>query len=834
MTTDATDLHGAPDGGAKRRATAEAMAAKQRDISVSEFFTKNRHLLGFDNPQKALLTSVKEAVDNSLDACEEAGILPTLKVVIEEVGEGRYRVTVEDNGPGIVKAQIPKIFAKLLYGSKFHRLKQSRGQQGIGISAAGMYGQLTTGRPIVITSKIGRGRPAYRMAVRIDARTNAPEVLDEQVVPWEQEHGTIVSIEMAGLYRGGRASVATYLEQTVVANPHLELTFVSPKGERTHWPRASDQLPTETVEIKPHPYGVELGMLIKSFQEAGERSAAQVLIEDYSRVTQSVAQELLKKSGVEPDARASRLDGPAIEAIHRVIQVSQASVPPASKLLKLLAKREDKFSAGIQEHGKNLTPTLIEELSRRAGIEPATLSKRVELTQLDRFANALERMQVRILPPPATCVAPIGESLIVEGLKRRFRGEFFASHTRPPAVYRGNPFVVEVGIAFGGELPKDEGSEVLRFANRVPLLYQPRACATTEAVVRINWKAYAKDDSINQRGAEIPIGPIAIFVHLASVWVPFTNEAKEAIASYDEIVEEIRAGLMECGRKLATYLNARVAEQLQAKRKSLFEKYIEELSVAIGEITSLGTERVRTDFLGAMANFVQLDEAKPSSDEPPAGPTSTPPSAIEAAPPSEEPRASSEPASEPSAPPSAPSEPLPVQAASARSEPPSASPARAPSDPVTEPSAPLAPPASKPTSDRAPAVGEWPLRVEREATGAATRSWLDAEIEARIAARRTAATVAGTAGTPSVKSDGEPGPRPPRARATEASPSADRTPEPPMRAGGTLVPPALSAAVRAAERPSSPSKSGEVTTAKADKTGETAGHPEGRKAGARR
>ena len=259
-----------------RRATAEAMASRQRDISVSEFFTKNRHLLGFDNPQKALLTSVKEAVDNSLDACEEAGILPTIRVQIEEVSESRFRVTVEDSGPGIVKAQIPKIFAKLLYGSKFHRLKQSRGQQGIGISAAGMYGQLTTGRPIVITSKVGKGRPAYRMEVRIDARTNAPDVLKEEVVAWEKDHGTTVTIEMAGLYRAGRASVQAYLEQTVVANPHLELTFQPPKGEPITWPRASQELPPETQEIKPHPYGVELGMLIKAFQEAGDRSAKEV------------------------------------------------------------------------------------------------------------------------------------------------------------------------------------------------------------------------------------------------------------------------------------------------------------------------------------------------------------------------------------------------------------------------------------------------------------------------------------------------------------------------------------------------------------------------------
>src|SRR6476620_8636081 len=160
-----------------RRATAESMASKQRDLSVSEFFTKNRHLLGFDNPAKALLTTVKEAVDNSLDACEEAGILPTLLVEIVEISESRYRIAVEDNGPGIVKEQIPKIFAKLLYGSKFHRLKQSRGQQGIGISAAGLYGQLTTGKPVAIVSKIGRGRPAFRIELRIDTKRNQPDVV---------------------------------------------------------------------------------------------------------------------------------------------------------------------------------------------------------------------------------------------------------------------------------------------------------------------------------------------------------------------------------------------------------------------------------------------------------------------------------------------------------------------------------------------------------------------------------------------------------------------------------------------------------------------------------
>ena len=162
----------------RRRATAQDLAKGQREISISEFFTKNRHLLGFDNPRKALLTTIKEAVDNALDACEEAGVLPDIKVIISEVKkEERYRVVVEDNGPGIVRGQVAKIFGKLLYGSKFHRLKMSRGQQGIGISAAAMYGQLTTGKPCVIISKISPKKPSIRYELMIDTKKNEPRTI---------------------------------------------------------------------------------------------------------------------------------------------------------------------------------------------------------------------------------------------------------------------------------------------------------------------------------------------------------------------------------------------------------------------------------------------------------------------------------------------------------------------------------------------------------------------------------------------------------------------------------------------------------------------------------
>ena len=212
---------------------AEELAEKQREISVSEFFAKNRHLLGFDNPKKALLTAVKEAVDNSLDACEEAGSLPEIEVLIKNTENGRYSVSVRDNGPGIVKSQIPNIFGKLLYGSKFHALRMARGQQGIGISAAGMYGLLTTGKPVKIVSRTSERRPAHYYEIQIDTRKNRPEIKKDVELDSEHPRGTLVEIELEARYHKGRQSVEEYLAQTAIANPHVTIRYVGPEREIT-------------------------------------------------------------------------------------------------------------------------------------------------------------------------------------------------------------------------------------------------------------------------------------------------------------------------------------------------------------------------------------------------------------------------------------------------------------------------------------------------------------------------------------------------------------------------------------------------------------------------
>lgn len=535
---DETDKPGKP----ARRATAETMASRQREISVSEFFTKNRHLLGFDNPAKSLLTTVKEAVDNALDACEEAGILPDILVEIREVSENRFRVVVEDNGPGIVKPQIPKIFAKLLYGSKFHRLKQSRGQQGIGISAAGLYGQLTTGKPVIITSKTGKGRPAFRIELRIDTKRNQPDVVSDDTVEWfapsmegakkEKEHGTRVEIELVGAYRGGRTGVDAYLEQTVVANPHLALMYVPPKGEPVNYPRVSNDLPREAQEIKPHPHGVELGMLLNMLQDSAGKTVRQALVDDFSRVSPAIADEVCKIAGISPKAKAEGILGDEIDRLHKALG------------------------------------------------------------------------QVKVMAPSASCVVPIGENLLIEGLKRRFNAEFYMSTTRPPAVYRGNPFVVEVGLAYGGDLPVDEPAEIMRLANRVPLQYQPKACAISESVYDTNWKAY----QLAQPKGSLPVAPLAVVVHLASVWVPFTSEAKEAVAHYDELLREMKLALQECGRKLGSHLRARERAASEQKRLSLFQRYIPEVADAIGQILAQPKPKIEKAFYDALPNFVRIDE----------------------------------------------------------------------------------------------------------------------------------------------------------------------------------------------------------------------------------
>ncbi len=586
-----------------RRTTAKAMAAKQKEISVSEFFAKNRHLLGFDNPRKALLTTVKEAVDNSLDACEEAGILPEIWVHIQPTTNGRFKVGIQDNGPGILKKQIPLIFGKLLYGSKFHRLRQSRGQQGIGISAAGMYGVQTTGKPVKIISKVSVRKPAHYYEIQIDTKRNVPKILngkgdgvdippgdkgmsyiDKHGIEWvDQKHGTRVTIELEAKYVRGRGSVDEYLEQTAIANPHVTLHYLDPEDYQYDYIRSAEVLPPEPKEIKPHPYGTELGRLAAMMEESDAMSVSEFFRTKFSRVTPAVAKKLCETAKVSSRTSVHKVDRPKVDALFQAIQSTKISAPATD------------------------------------------------------------------------CICPIGEDLILKGLHHVVPGEFYAAATRPPSVYRGNPFQVEVGLAYGGSAPTQniskellqelleetdtrtvrqflihtfnglgaesadkivkaanlktrqtpgklkpkerdqlftamknvnisEGQqmEVLRYANRVPLQFQQSACAVTQSVIGMNWRGYG----LSQSRGSMPKGPVTIMVHIASVWVPFTSESKEAIASYPEIQKEIRLGLQAVGRKLGMYLRRRMKVKQQSDRREIFMRYLKEVAGAVSVINA--------------------------------------------------------------------------------------------------------------------------------------------------------------------------------------------------------------------------------------------------------
>jgi DNA topoisomerase VI subunit B len=531
-----------------RYASAEAMAKTQRNISVSEFFAKNRHLLGFDNPRKALLTTVKEAVDNALDACEEAGILPKITVRIEQLDETHFRVTVGDNGPGIVKQQIPNIFGKLLYGSKFHRLRMSRGQQGIGISAAGMYGLLTTGRPVVVTSRTSKRSSAHHYELKIDTQKNRPDIIRDEVVEWEAEHGTEVAIELEARYQKGKQSVDGYLEQTAIANPHVAFTYHSPDGRTEEYPAAIQELPAIPKEIKPHPHGVELGVLIKMIQDTKARSLQQFFTSEFSRISAKVAQDII--------THAAKKDALA---------------------------------------GETLTPK--------------TYPSRVTAEMVKALYQAIQ--EVKILTPSTNCIVPIGEEQLIKGLQHVVGADFYTAVTRRPAVYRGNPFVIEASLAYGkpetreekaerieeeveAELAGDDNGEdqslarLMRFANRVPLQYQQGACAITKAVVGMNWRSYGLQQG---RGA-LPGGDLVIVVHMGSVWVPFTSESKEAVAGYPEILKELRLALQECGRRLGSHIRKAHRIRQELKKRSYIERYIPAIGEALRDILDLKEKQV--------------------------------------------------------------------------------------------------------------------------------------------------------------------------------------------------------------------------------------------------
>jgi len=483
---------------------AEELAKQQRSISVAEFFEKNKHLLGFDSPTRGVITTVKEAVDNALDACEEAQVLPDIYISIKKTGPEIFRIIVEDNGPGIVPAQVPFVYGKLLYGSRFHQIRQTRGQQGIGISAAVLYAQLTSGLPTVVISRTGTKEPAHKFEIQIKIETNEPDIISEVPFEWDRIHGTRVQIEFKSTM-SAKKKLLEYLKYTSVVNPHARFR-VELDDESFTFERVSQEVIACPVAIQPHPHGIEFGQL-KRMATASDEKLIDFLVNGFSRVGKKTAQEMCDKSGLKATAKVKGLTA---EELKNLLAAMQSVAVPA--------------------------------------------------------------------PPTTQCLSPIGEDLIRRGLDKEFQMDFVAARTRPSSVYSGHPFAVEAAIGYGGKLPPEGNAVILRFANRVPLMYQQGACAITECISNVNWKSY----NISQQG--LPMGAVLILVHVASTNVPFTSESKDAIASIPEIEKEIVLALQDLGRELKTFLSRRDRNKLAEDRARAVCAVIPEIAAKVSEI----------------------------------------------------------------------------------------------------------------------------------------------------------------------------------------------------------------------------------------------------------
>ena len=496
------------------------MAKNQKQVAISEFFEKNKHFLGFDSLTRSLITAVKEAVDNSLDACEEARILPEIRVQITKIDDKKNIVELksEDNGPGIPQRSIEKVFGQLLFGSRFHAIRQSRGQQGIGITGVVMYSQLTTGRKTHVRSKIATEASAAIVDIGLDTRKNKATKSNESREIWERpdvsfkEHGLEVTTRMKAKYQKGRQSVYQYLRMTSIVNPHADITFIDPEGQTHHWPRVTERLPTKVESIKPHPHGIHLGTLQRMCTESTDSRMTVFLRNNFSGMSTRAAKELLE-----------------------VAEINEKAKP------------------------KSLKPDQYRAL--------------LEAFQGERTLN---NKPVKLLNPPTNCLSPIEELLIKKGLSKTIDSRFVTTMTRAPTVTQGNPYQVEVGLIFGDGMLADKPVEVLRFANRVPLMYQQGGCLLTKAIESVDWRQYGLDQA---GGRGVPKGPAAILVHLASTNVQFTSEAKEALADNNEVLDETRKALLEMGRGLRKHLEKK---KKMAKTQEKFE-LVNDIIPAIAE-----------------------------------------------------------------------------------------------------------------------------------------------------------------------------------------------------------------------------------------------------------
>ncbi len=508
----------------------EKIFTEFREHSVAEFFKKNQQMLGFTGKTRSLTTVVHEYVTNSLDACEEASMLPDVTITVEELAKERYKVTVEDNGPGIPEKHIGKALGMMLAGTKFHRYAQQRGQQGIGASGCTMFAQITTGKPVNVESRYDKKKISCKISV--DLKSNRPKIMDIEKEQGDFGHGIKIVGEFAGVkYDRSSFGVYEYIRRTALANPHLQITLIDPDRQKFSFPRSSEKVPERPFAVKPHPLGLATNDLIEfAHREKEARRVSSFLQQRFARVSAAKINELRSLApNVNFEAKPSELEWGEAEEIIKAIQ-------------------EAKW------------------------IAPATDS-----------------------------VKPIGKDQIEKSLKNILAPQFVVVTGRSPKIYRGGiPFMVEAALAYGGgagkkgfastsrarvgSAPVQAGdapsSELIRYANRAPLLFDNSGCAITQAVKEIEWKRYRLKDFEDE--------PLSVFVNLSSVYVPYTSAGKQAISDEEEILQEIKNAIMEAARDLQRYLGGIRRDKERKERKKAILRYVKQLSKDLADLAGKG------------------------------------------------------------------------------------------------------------------------------------------------------------------------------------------------------------------------------------------------------
>ena len=574
---------------------------KFNQISPSEFFYSNRDLAGFSNPTRSLYTAVREFVENALDACDQKGILPDVNLTIKAVDPEKsdpkpYILTVKDNGPGIDAEHIPLAFGTVLYGSKFG-LKQARGMFGLGATMAILYGQITTNKPVTVKSS-SDAKIQNQFEILLDIQKNKP-VIVKHTTKEISKKGLSVSICLEGDYSKAGNKIRDYVYETSLITPYASITFDDPKGQKFSHPRFVKDIPAPPTIIRPHPHGIDVERIRRMIVESQfeiptiddtmiEKVRKDLGLSKKTLSFTSIMDKAKKKWKTLPrqvrvvialmsflkmdfeklnKIRIEDLDIPNKKLFYWDFGDSQSKsvdMDPESQYYKQLTNtvQGEPLTTFLTKRFQRVGPTTAVKFAAFAKLKPEKRMGTLTNQELVNLSDALQKFD-DFMAPDSSCLAPLGAVPLEKGIKKFFNPDFVAVVQRPASAYSGFPFIIEMGIAYGGDI-KSGGPHVYRYANRIPLLYDEGSDVVIKVVNDTDWGRY------KVKGEP----PFIIVSHICSTRIPYKTAGKENVADRQEIERELRLALQFLSRKLASFMSKRGQAEMAKKRANLYAKYI--------------------------------------------------------------------------------------------------------------------------------------------------------------------------------------------------------------------------------------------------------------------